>query len=197
MASGDKIQLYSLITPNGQKIAVALEEMGIPYDAHTVNILKGEQFTPEFLAINPNGKIPAIVDPQGPGGKPLPVFESGAILLYLAEKSGKFLPEDPVLKWETIQWLFFQVGIIYATASVPPSAPVPPSARDPPSVPAFLSLPDAPSSPSASPCTLSSSTEATAASTVAPGTAFLYASSTPTRSSTATSLLDVYISCCC
>jgi len=82
-----KIQLYSLATPNGQKISVALEEMGLEYDAHTINIMKNEQFTPEFIAINPNSKIPAIVDPNGPDGKPINVFESGAILLYLAEKT--------------------------------------------------------------------------------------------------------------
>jgi len=105
-----KIQLYSLATPNGQKISVALEEMGLEYDAHTINIMKNEQFTPEFIAINPNSKIPAIVDPNGPDGKPINVFESGAILLYLAEKTGKFLSHDPRLKWETIQWVFFQMG---------------------------------------------------------------------------------------
>lgn len=109
MAS-NKIQLYSLATPNGMKVSVALEEMGLEYEAHTVNIMKHEQFKPEFLALNPNNKIPAILDPNGPGGQPLSVFESGAILMYLAEKSGKFLPQDPVHKWETIQWLFFQMG---------------------------------------------------------------------------------------
>lgn len=109
MAS-NKIQLYSLATPNGIKVSVALEEMGLEYEAHTVNIMADEQFKPEFLALNPNSKIPVIVDPNGPGGKPLPVFESGAILLYLAEKSGKFLPQDAVQRWETIQWLFFQMG---------------------------------------------------------------------------------------
>eukprot|EP00897_Mesotaenium_endlicherianum_P009756 jgi/Mesen1/8809/ME000053S08213 len=109
-ASASKIQLYSLATPNGMKAGIALEEMGLEYDAHRIDITKGEQLTPEFLAINPNGKIPAIVDLDGPGGKPYNVFESGAILMYLAEKTGKFLPEDPALRWETIQWLFFQVG---------------------------------------------------------------------------------------
>lgn len=104
------IQLYSLATPNGQKIGIALEEMGLPYVAHTIHIGKGEQFTPEFIKINPNSKIPAIVDPDGPGGKPISIMESGAILMYLAQKSGKFLPADPRLQSETLQWLFFQVG---------------------------------------------------------------------------------------
>lgn len=105
------IQLYSLATPNGQKVAIALEEMQLPYEAHTVNILKGEQFEPEFLKINPNGKIPAIVDPEpAPGKGPLAIMESGAILLHLAEKSGMFLSKDPVTRSETLQWLFFQVG---------------------------------------------------------------------------------------
>jgi GSH-dependent disulfide-bond oxidoreductase len=105
-----KIQLYSLATPNGQKIGIALEEMELPYDAHLVNIQKGDQFKPEFVAINPNSKIPAIVDPDGPGGKPLSIFESGAILVYLGQKSKKFWPADPRLQSETLQWLFFQVG---------------------------------------------------------------------------------------
>ncbi|MCC5815694.1 MAG: glutathione S-transferase N-terminal domain-containing protein [Leptospira sp.] len=103
------IQLYSLNTPNGQKVGIALEEMGIPYEPHTINIMEGDQFKEEFVKINPNSKIPAIVDPEGPGGNHN-VFESGAILLYLAEKSGKFLPKDPVLRSETLQWLFFQMG---------------------------------------------------------------------------------------
>jgi GST-like protein len=105
-----KIQLYSLATPNGQKIGIALEEMELPYDAHLVNITKGEQFKTEFMAINPNSKIPAIVDPDGPDGQPLAVFESGAILVYLAQKAKRFLPLDPRLNSETLQWLFFQVG---------------------------------------------------------------------------------------
>lgn len=105
-----KIQLYSLATPNGQKIGIALEEMGLPYDGHRIDITKGEQFKPEFVKINPNSKIPAIVDPTGPNQESLAVFESGAILIYLAEKSGKFLPADPRLKSEVLQWLFFQVG---------------------------------------------------------------------------------------
>lgn len=105
-----KIQLYSMATPNGQKASIALEEMELPYEAHFIDIRRGDQFTPEFLAINPNNKIPAIVDPDGPDGRPMTVFESGAILIYLAEKSGKLLSADPRLRSETLQWLFFQVG---------------------------------------------------------------------------------------
>ena len=106
----EKIQLYSLATPNGQKASIMLEETGIEYDAHMINIMKDDQFTPEYVAINPNSKIPSIVDPDGPGGKPISIMESGAILIYVAEKSGKFLPTDPRLRNETLQWLFFQVG---------------------------------------------------------------------------------------
>eukprot|EP00246_Nothoceros_aenigmaticus_P015091 TRINITY_DN60_c0_g1_i1.p1 TRINITY_DN60_c0_g1~~TRINITY_DN60_c0_g1_i1.p1 ORF type:complete len:276 (+),score=26.76 TRINITY_DN60_c0_g1_i1:29-829(+) len=109
-AMGGKIQLYSFATPNGQKLGLALEELGVEYDAHTVNIGKGDQFKPEFVAINPNSKIPAITDPNGPDGEPIQIFESGAILLYLGEKTGKLLPADPRLKWETIQWVFFQMA---------------------------------------------------------------------------------------
>lgn len=105
----EKIQLYSLATPNGQKIGIALEEMGLPYEAHTINISKGDQFKPEFVKVNPNSKIPAMVDPVGPGG-PLSIFESGAILIYLAEKSGLFFPKDPRKRSDVLQWLFFQVG---------------------------------------------------------------------------------------
>ncbi|NCT07524.1 MAG: glutathione S-transferase [Alphaproteobacteria bacterium] len=105
-----KIQLYSLNTPNGQKVSVALEETGLPYDAHTVDITKGEQFEESFVALNPNSKIPVLVDPYGPDGNPLSIMESGAILLYLAEKTGKFLPRDPRLRCQTLQWLFFQMA---------------------------------------------------------------------------------------
>lgn len=105
----EKIQLYSLATPNGQKVSIALEEMQLPYEAHLINILKGDQFKPEFIKINPNSKIPAIVDVAA-DGKPLAIMESGAILIYLAQKSGKFLPAEPRLNSETLQWLFFQVG---------------------------------------------------------------------------------------
>ncbi len=106
----DRIQLYSLATPNGVKISIALEEMGLPYEAHFVSFGTADQKTPEFLSLNPNNKIPAIIDPDGPGGKPLPLFESGAILLYLAEKTGKLIPADPAERIECIQWLMFQMG---------------------------------------------------------------------------------------
>jgi GST-like protein len=109
-AHPDRIQLYSLPTPNGIKVSVMLEETGLPYEPHLVRIDTQEQMTPEFLSINPNNKIPAILDPNGPDGRPLPLFESGAILLYLAEKTGKFLPEDPSARYQTIQWLMFQMG---------------------------------------------------------------------------------------
>eukprot|EP00898_Chlorokybus_atmophyticus_P000426 jgi/Chlat1/1384/Chrsp12S02050 len=104
------IQLFSIATPNGQKVAIALEEMGIPYEPHLVNITKGEQRHPDFLKISPNNKIPAITDPDGPGGKPISIFESGAILVYLADKAGKFLPKDARKRSDTMQWLFWQVG---------------------------------------------------------------------------------------
>lgn len=106
------IQLYSLGSPNGIKIPIALEEMGMSYDVHTIDILKGEQFSDEFIKINPNSKIPAIVDPDGPGGESISIMESGAILLYLAEKSGKLLPSDPAQRCEIMQWLFFQAGSV-------------------------------------------------------------------------------------
>jgi GST-like protein len=108
----DRIQLYSLPTPNGVKVSIALEELGLPYEAHLVNIMKNESWAPEFLALNPNGKIPAIIDPDGPGGKPLGLWESGAILLYLADKTGKLLPADPGRRYETIQWVFFQMASV-------------------------------------------------------------------------------------
>ena len=106
----DRLQLYSLNTPNGVKVSIMLEETGLAYEPHPVDITKDESKTPEFLSLNPNGKIPAILDPDGPGGKPLGLFESGAILLYLAEKTGQFLPADPARRYETIQWLMFQMG---------------------------------------------------------------------------------------
>lgn len=109
-AAEKKIQLYSLATPNGQKVSIMLEELQLPYDAHTINIMKGDQFTEDFKKVNPNSKIPAIVDPNGPDGKEFAVFESGAILLYLAEKTGKFIPKDPTKKWQTIQWVFWQMA---------------------------------------------------------------------------------------
>jgi GSH-dependent disulfide-bond oxidoreductase len=107
----DRLQLYSFPTPNGVKISIALEEIGdLPYEAHPVNIIKNETFTPEFQSLNPNGKIPAIVDPNGPGGKPIGLFESGAILIYLAEKTGKLMSKDAAKRYETIQWVFFQMA---------------------------------------------------------------------------------------
>ncbi len=108
----DRLQLYSWPTPNGVKVSIALEELGLPYEAHAVNIGKNETWTPEFLALNPNGKIPAIIDPNGPGGAPLCLFESGAILLYLAEKTGRLMSSDPRLRWETIEWVFFQMAAV-------------------------------------------------------------------------------------
>ena len=104
------IQLYSLATPNGQKVGIALEEMGLDYEAHTIDIRKGDQFTEEFLRVNPNSKIPAIVDTTGNHGEPLAIMESGAILIHLAEISGKFLPTDPIKRSHTLQWLFWQMG---------------------------------------------------------------------------------------
>jgi GST-like protein len=108
----DRIQLYSLPTPNGVKVSIALEELGLPYEPHAIDIGKNESSTPEFLSLNPNGKIPAIIDPNGPGGAPIGLFESGAILLYLAEKTGKLLPADAVRRYETLQWLFFQMAAV-------------------------------------------------------------------------------------
>ena len=106
----DAIQLYSLPTPNGVKVSIMLEETGLPYEAHLVDIMKDENKTPEFISLNPNAKIPAMIDPDGPGGQPLGLFESGAMLVYLAEKTGKFLSPDPALRYETLAWLFFQMG---------------------------------------------------------------------------------------
>ena len=108
----ERIQLYSLNTPNGVKASIMLEETGLPYEPHLVDIMQDESHTPEFLSLNPNGKIPAIIDPDGPGGEPLGLFESGAILMYLADKTGRFIPSDAALRWETIQWVFFQMASI-------------------------------------------------------------------------------------
>lgn len=108
----ERLQLYSLPTPNGQKVGIMLEECALAYEAHLVSFETNDQMTPEFLSLNPNNKIPAIVDPNGPGGKPLALFESGAILLYLAEKTGQFLPADPAARYETLQWVFFQMAAI-------------------------------------------------------------------------------------
>jgi GST-like protein len=106
----DRLQLYSLTTPNGVKVSIALEELELPYEPHYVDFGARDQRSPEFRSLNPYGKIPAILDPNGPGGAPLALFESGAILLYLAEKTGRLLPRDAARRYETIQWLFFQVG---------------------------------------------------------------------------------------
>jgi len=104
----DRLQLYSLNTPNGIKAGIMLEEIGLPYEAHRIDIGADETHTPEFLSLNPNNKIPAIIDPDGPGGQPIVLFESGAILLYLADKTGKLL--EPARRWETMQWVMWQMG---------------------------------------------------------------------------------------
>ncbi|CAN5268623.1 glutathione S-transferase N-terminal domain-containing protein [soil metagenome] len=108
----DVLQLYGLPTPNGVKVSIMLEETGLAYEPHLVDIMKNESWTPDYLSLNPNGKIPAILDPDGPGGEPLALFESGAILIYLAEKTGQFLSADPATRYQTIQWLMFQMGAI-------------------------------------------------------------------------------------
>ena len=106
------LQLYSLPTPNGVKVSIALEELGLPYEPHAIDIGKNETWTPEFLSLNPNGKIPAILDPDGPGGKPFGLFESGAILIYLAEKCGELMPAGPAARYETLQWVMFQMAAV-------------------------------------------------------------------------------------
>lgn len=106
----DRIQLYSLPTPNGVKVSIMLEETGLPYEAHLVSFDTNDQTSPEFLSLNPNNKIPAVIDPQGPDGQPLPLFESGAILVYLADKSGRFLSPNAGERYRTLQWLMFQMG---------------------------------------------------------------------------------------
>jgi GST-like protein len=106
----ERIQLYSLPTPNGVKVSIMLEESGLAYEPHLVRFDTNDQMTPAFLSINPNNKIPAILDPHGPGGQPLALFESGAILIYLADKCGKFLARDGAARYETIQWVMFQMG---------------------------------------------------------------------------------------
>ncbi|MEA2898960.1 MAG: GSH-dependent disulfide-bond oxidoreductase [Bradyrhizobium sp.] len=108
----DRLQLYSFPTPNGVKVSIALEEIGLPYEPHTIDILKNEAVMPEFKSLNPNGKIPAIIDPDGPGGAPFGLFESGAILLYLADKTGMLIPADAARRYETIQWVFFQMASV-------------------------------------------------------------------------------------
>jgi len=111
-AHPERLQLYSVPTPNGVKVSIMLEETGLPYEAHAIALGADGTRTPEFLSLNPNGKIPAIIDPDGPGGAPIGLFESGAILLYLAEKTGQLLPQDPARRWETIAWVFFQMAAI-------------------------------------------------------------------------------------
>lgn len=106
----DRIQLYSLPTPNGIKVSAMLEETGLPYDAHRVEFASNDQMSPEFLSLNPNNKIPAIIDPNGPDGAPLPLWESGAILIYLADKTGRFLPRDAATRYAALQWLMWQMG---------------------------------------------------------------------------------------
>lgn len=106
----ERLQLYSLPTPNGVKISIMLEETGLAYEPHLVSFETNDQMSPEFISLNPNNKIPAIIDPDGPGGQPLALFESGAILLYLAEKTGRFLPRDAARRYQTIQWVMFQMG---------------------------------------------------------------------------------------
>ena len=106
----ERLQLYSLPTPNGVKVSIMLEETGLPYEAHRVAFDREDQLTEEFLSLNPNNKIPAILDPDGPGGKPMPLFESGAILVYLADKTGQLLPRDPQERYQALQWLMFQMG---------------------------------------------------------------------------------------
>ena len=106
----DRIQLYSLPTPNGVKASIMLEETGLPYEPHLVRFDSNDQMSPEFLSLNPNNKIPAIIDPEGPGGQPMALFESGAILVYLADKSGRFMPKDPAARYHTLQWLMWQMG---------------------------------------------------------------------------------------
>src|SRR4051812_14835471 len=109
-AHPDRLQLYSLPTPNGVKVAIALEETGLPYEPHLVRFDTNDQMSPEFLSLNPNNKIPAIIDPHGPGGKPLALFESGAILVYIAGKTGQLMPADDAARYETLQWVMFQMG---------------------------------------------------------------------------------------
>jgi GST-like protein len=109
-AHPERLQLYSLNTPNGVKVSIMLEEIGLPYEPHLVRFDANDQLSPEFLSLNPNNKIPAIIDPDGPGGQPLPLFESGAILVYLAEKTGRLVPQDAAGRYEALQWVMFQMG---------------------------------------------------------------------------------------
>lgn len=109
-AHPERLQLYSLPTPNGVKLSIMLEEIGLPYEVHLVRFDQNDQLTPEFVSLNPNNKIPAMIDPDGPGGQPLPLFESGAMLVYLAEKTGQLMSADPAKRYETLQWVMFQMG---------------------------------------------------------------------------------------
>ena len=111
-AHPDRLQLYSLPTPNGVKASIMLEEIGLPYEVYLVDITKNETWTPDYLSLNPNGKIPAILDPDGPGGRPLALWESGAILVYLADKTGQLMPADPAARYETLQWVFWQMAAV-------------------------------------------------------------------------------------
>lgn len=111
-AQPDRLQLYAAPTPNGVKVSIMLEEIGLAYEPHYIDIFADQTKTPEFLSLNPNGKIPAIIDPDGPGGEPMGLFESGAILLYLAAKTGQLRPEDPAERWRVVQWVMFQMGAI-------------------------------------------------------------------------------------
>lgn len=106
----ERLQLYSLATPNGVKVSIMLEETGLPYEVHRISFDSDDQKTPEFESLNPNGKIPAIIDPNGPGGAPIGLFESGAILVYLAEKTGQLMPTDPAARYRVLQWVMFQMG---------------------------------------------------------------------------------------
>jgi GST-like protein len=109
-AHPDRLQLYSVPTPNGVKVSIMLEETGLAYEPHLVDFERQDQLSPEFLSLNPNNKIPAIIDPDGPGGRPLALFESGAILVYLADKTGKLMTRAPATRYETLQWVMFQMG---------------------------------------------------------------------------------------
>lgn len=108
----DRIQLYSIATPNGQKVGIMLEELGVPYEGHKVHIGQNDQFDEGYLKINPNNKIPTLIDPEGPTGEPIAIMETGAILMYLAQKFQRFIPDDPALHWETVQWVFFQMASV-------------------------------------------------------------------------------------
>ena len=124
------IDLYSWKTPNGRKVSIMLEEVGLPYEVHPINLSKDEQFAPEYLALNPNNKIPTIVDGEGPEGKPYTLFESGAILMYLAEKTGKLLPSETAKRYHVIQWLMFQMAA--STGEIRRSKTLPTKARTTP-----------------------------------------------------------------